>query len=79
MNEGGVWVDDKKHLENIAVSFYSKIFSSEEVGIAAFPTGLFPLVSGEVLQMLVKDVSISETKKALMQIGLWKDPEPDGF
>lgn len=79
LNEEGGWVDDKEQLKNIMVTLYSKLFSSERVGAVAYPTGRFSHVSGEILQTLAKDVSITETQKALMQMGSRKAPGPDGF
>lgn len=79
INDEGVWTEDREQLKNMEMDYYSKLFSSEATAVEGFPSGFFPSISDNIQNLLKMEVSPSETKRALMQMGSWKAPRPDGI
>lgn len=77
ISDEGIWVEDKDHLKNMSVNFYFKLFFTEAVVGADFITSHFPQINDELKDNLEKEVTMEETKRALMQMSSWKAPGPD--
>lgn len=77
-NDEDQWVEDREDLKHLAVEFYGQSFSANREVNADFIRGHF-LSLEEQCRNLEKDVPITETKKALNDIGSWKALGPDSF
>lgn len=79
MHETSNWVEDKERLKDLAMNFYSTLFSSEVMTRAEFITSHFPSASLDLQRSLITEYTNEDIKAALWQMGLWKAPGPDGF
>jgi hypothetical protein len=76
----GTVCEDPVELEQMAVDFYENLYASE--GVIGMEEVLSPVpckVTGEMNNMLSRDVTQGEVKKALFQMFPTKAPGPDGF
>lgn len=78
-NSKAQWVEDKEELKQMATKFYDRLFSSSPEVEGDLIRGHFFGLDEEQCLGLEKKVAISETKKALNEMGSWKAPGPDGY
>ncbi|KAG7576302.1 Ribonuclease H domain [Arabidopsis thaliana x Arabidopsis arenosa] len=75
------WVSDKGELENLALNYYRKLYSLEDVNMGGecLPqTGFTPLTRDEKVA-LDKPFGAAEVVEAVKKMGSFKAPGPDGF
>lgn len=78
-NEEGTLVENAKQLKDMALSFYKRLFTSDQLADGDFVTGYFLRMDANTLKELGKDVTMEETKRALSDMGSFKAPGSDGF
>lgn len=80
MNEDGDWVSDKEQLKDLAINYYSKLFSPEDNSWGGdYIGGLFPQLVDEQWRELAKSCESDEVWRALKSMGPLKAPGPDSF
>lgn len=79
LNAHGLWISDQIALEDMAMHFYSALFSSSGVAPRKFPRGHFPIIAAEKLSLLRATCSSDEVYKAVRDMSPHKAPGPDGF
>lgn len=77
--EDGSWIEDRQVLKNLAVSFFSNLFRSDQAAGGDFITGAFPKLDDGEWAAMEREVTIEETKKSLSRMGSYKAPGPDGY
>ncbi|XP_024178006.1 uncharacterized protein LOC112183925 [Rosa chinensis] len=79
-DSNGNWFIDSASMKNIAVDFFTKLFSSPIAEDTRFIIPwLFPEIDQDVLNNICKPVSLLEVKDSLFAIGGLKAPGFDGF
>lgn len=63
----------------MVVRYYRDLFSLDLEASGLFITGHFPDMEPGILEELTKEISIEETKRAIMNMGSYKAPRPGGF
>ncbi|KAG7537202.1 Reverse transcriptase domain [Arabidopsis suecica] len=79
--DDGVWIADAKELETLALDYYRRLYSMEDVDdiVDRLPTeGFTPLAAAD-LGFLQRDFTAAEVEGALRSMGSYKAPGPDGF
>lgn len=80
-NGEDVWISNAQELENMAVEYYRRLYSMEDVPAAVdgLPDTGFARLMGDELVRLSKPFSEAEVEKAVRSMGRYKAPGPDGF
>ncbi|XP_024195608.1 uncharacterized protein LOC112198716 [Rosa chinensis] len=79
-DSNGNWFTDSASMKNIAVDFFTNLFSSPIAEDTRFIIPwLFPEIDQDVLNNICKPVSLLEVKDSLFAIGGLKAPGFDGF
>lgn len=68
-NSEDQWVEDREEVKQMAFNFYKQLFSSNSKIDEEFIRGCFPNLDEEQRGCLEKEVTISETRKALFDMG----------
>lgn len=76
-----MWISDKKELESLAVEYYRRLYSLEDVELVVdkLPSDGFARLNMEELMDLSKPVTPLEVEVAVRKMGRFKAPGPDGF
>lgn len=74
----GIWVRDNKSLKNIAVGFYSQLFSADKSTGVHFISKGFPSFEANTCTSLERKFFVEETKEALKRMCI-QSPGPDGY
>lgn len=79
--DDGSWVSDREELEQLAIEYYKRLYSMEDVDAVAprLPRDGFTQIKDEDLRALNKPFSRLEIATAVKQMGKYKAPGPDGF
>lgn len=72
-------MEEKQELMTLALNFYADLFRSDPTTGGEFIKGRFPQISEEAHLSLEAELSIDETRRALMEIGSLKALGPDGY
>lgn len=72
-------MEDKDELKNMAIKFYSDLFTSDPSAGGDCLKGCFPPVLEVAWMGLVVDFSIADTSRALKGLCSLKAPWPDGY
>lgn len=75
----GAWITDQQRLKDMALSYYSSLFTSDAIGSVNFINGKFPPLSQVQLLQLAAPCTDEEVHQALKQMSPFKAPGPDGF
>ncbi|XP_021803305.1 uncharacterized protein LOC110747435, partial [Prunus avium] len=79
-NDSGEWVENSNGLKELAVNYFLDLFSLPQRDYNSSPIpNLFPQIMATDLTSLIANVSISEVKNSLFNIGGLKTPGVDGF
>nr|KYP52894.1 LINE-1 reverse transcriptase isogeny [Cajanus cajan] len=78
-NDGGIWIENKKDLEELVTNFYKNLFEDPGVFTPFCLSGTFPELSSEDKKSLVDTFSDIEIMEAIQRMGGLKAPGPDGF
>lgn len=75
------WVSDSQELEKLAVEYYQRLYSLQDVPLAveSLPQGGFVQLAREDLLALNKPFTATEVEVAVRSMGSYKTPGPDGF
>ena len=79
--DDGRWVTDAKELELLAVNYYKKLYSLEDVAVGTerLPAHGFAQLPKAELSKLNKPFTEREVEGALRSMGKYKAPGPDGY
>lgn len=80
-NDEGSWVTNAQDLEKIAVEYYKRLYSLEDVDLVVEtlpPRGFMNLSREDDIEMS-KPFSALEVERAVRSMGSFKAPGPDGF
>ncbi|XP_010474601.1 PREDICTED: uncharacterized protein LOC104754160 [Camelina sativa] len=78
-DEGKQWSADKD-LGRVAEQFFRKLYTSEDVGYKLqMMSEIIPLISREMNEYLLTEVTVEEVKRAVFDINPNKCPGPDGM
>lgn len=79
--DDGSWVSDREELEQLAIEYYKRLYSMEDVDAVAprLPRDGFTPIKDEDSRALNKPFSRLEIATAVKQMGKYKAPGPDGF
>src|SRR3954470_13802368 len=69
----------RTELKYMAVDFYTNLFRSDKCSPPTFISGHFPSIEWQQQGIWDAEFRVEETKKALMEMGSWKAPGPDGY
>lgn len=77
----GCWVSDVKDLEKLAVEFFTRLYSLNDVPsiVDALPDHGFVQISQADMGHLNRDFSATEIERSIRSMGSFKAPGPDGF
>lgn len=79
-NEAGVWCSEENAMEDIVVNDFSGLFTSSNPLTIDEVTSVVPrLISDEMNQSLIQEITIEEVWQSLKQMHPSKAPGPDGF
>lgn len=80
-NDENVWVSDSRQLEQLAVDYYTRLYSMEDVDHVApkLPQVGFMKLSRAEISELCKPVSVMEVETSMKSMGKFKASGPDGF
>lgn len=80
-NEEGRWISDTQELEGLAVQYYTRLYSLDDVDSVSerFPWGRFARLTGEDQRELNRHFTALEVESAVRSICAFKAPGPDGF
>lgn len=78
-NNEAIWTERKEELKNMTVELYSSMFTTDSEVEGEFIKRCFPTIEEEVQQELEAEYSITETWRALKEMGSWKAPVADGY
>ncbi|CAA7012923.1 unnamed protein product [Microthlaspi erraticum] len=80
-NDEGNWVTEGPELESLAIEYYKRLYSLDDVELVVnkLPLEGFPRLSGEERMSLDKPFLPSEVEEAIKRMGRFKAPGPDGF
>ncbi|XP_021828885.1 uncharacterized protein LOC110769256, partial [Prunus avium] len=79
-NDAGLWVEESDGIKNLAMQYFSELFSPAPVATNSFTIpNMFPSIDPGALESLVADVDMEEVKVNLFSIGGLKAPGVDGF
>lgn len=74
------WIYDDFLLQNHVIQFYSELYTSNSYANSVFNCiTSYPMIKDEDRMFLEQPVSLEETRKALLSMGNFKSPCPDGF
>lgn len=68
----GNWIEDAEILKNLAVGYFSNLFSIEDLSASVFLKGAFALLEDGMKEEMVKALMIEETKRALWRTSPYK-------
>ncbi|XP_050216415.1 uncharacterized protein LOC126667478 [Mercurialis annua] len=76
----GSWCDDDVYLQNMAVSFFTELYTEDDIARPIYNTrGYFPALSDFMLNSLNMGITHGEIHQALFQMKPWKAPGIDGL
>lgn len=80
-NDENKWVSDAKELEELAVSYFKRLYSMNDVeaGVQALPMRGFASLTSQEHTNLNRTFSAAEVETAVRAMGSFKAPGPDGF
>ncbi|CAA7059442.1 unnamed protein product [Microthlaspi erraticum] len=80
-NEDGVWLSTTMELESLAVEYFCRLYSLDDVEqeVAALPLEGFTQLTSDEIDSLRKPFTEEEIVMAVRQMGSYKAPGPDGF
>lgn len=80
-DEGGRWITEVDELEKVAVDYYTRLYSMEDVDVVVekLPQEGFVSLTRVVKEELSRTFSAAEVEKAVKSMGRFKAPGPDGF
>ncbi|KAG7556773.1 Reverse transcriptase domain [Arabidopsis suecica] len=80
-NEEGQWVSDKQQLEQLAINYYQRLYSMEDVDaiVEKLPINGFVRLTHEEETGLNKSFTAQEVEASIRSMGKYKAPGPDGF
>ncbi|KAG7547784.1 Ribonuclease H domain [Arabidopsis suecica] len=80
-NEEGQWVSDKQQLEQLAINYYQRLYSMEDVDavVEKLPINGFERLTHEEKTGLNKLFTAQEVEATIRSMGKYKAPGPDGF
>lgn len=80
-DDEGQWVSSHIELESLAVGYYKRLYSMEDVELVVheLPPEGFPALTREEVQLLNRTFTHSDVKKAIRSMGKYKAPGLDGF
>ncbi|CAA7049547.1 unnamed protein product [Microthlaspi erraticum] len=80
-DDAGAWISDTPELEKLAMSYYQRLYSLQDVDQVVVPLPAEGFV--ELTQLQLRDLNIpfseEDIVKAVRSMGSLKAPEPDGF
>lgn len=80
-NNDGVWISDPKELEDLAVAYYTRLYSMDDIDpdVEKLPhEGFAVLTEGEITR-LMRPFSGVEVEESIRSMGKLKAPGPDGY
>lgn len=80
-NNDGAWISDPTELENLAVGYYQRLYSMEDIDHemeVLSPAGFVDLSRAEVTE-LSKPFSSRDVEESVRSMGKLKAPGPDGY
>lgn len=79
--DDGRWVSDKQQLEALAVSYYKRLYSMEDLDqvVEQLPQDGFVCLSGTDMAEPSKPFTEVEVETSLRSMGKYKAPDPDGY
>ncbi|CAA7036501.1 unnamed protein product [Microthlaspi erraticum] len=80
-NEAGEWTTDEKEMESLAIAYFKRLYSMEDVEevVDKLPSDGFEQLTAGEKQHLEKDFVASEVESAIRGMGKFKAPGPDGY
>jgi len=80
-DDDGRWIQDSQELENLAVSYYRRLYSMDDIDLVVekLPSEGFSRLTREELGNLDKQFSAKEVEDSVRSMGKYKAPGPDGF
>ncbi|KAG7534372.1 Endonuclease/exonuclease/phosphatase superfamily [Arabidopsis thaliana x Arabidopsis arenosa] len=80
-NDDGRWVSDSQELESLAVNYYKRLYSLDDVDpvVDMLPADGFVQLSGMDLTGLNKPFTPAEVEESIRSMGKYKAPGPDGY
>lgn len=79
MDDHGQWILDQKLLKDMAIQFYSNLFSSSGYEHQRFQRGHFPTLPEDKVLLLNSSCSADEVSKSIRDMHPHKASGPDGF
>ena len=80
-NNDNHWVSDAQELEELAVNYFRKLYSLEDVDtdVRGLSERRFVSLTSHDYELLNKTFSVEEVERAVRDMGSFKAPGPDGF
>lgn len=80
-NDENSWISNKQELETLAVDYYRKLYSTDDIplDVEALPREGFVNLSHDELRSLNKTFTGAEVEVAVKSMGKYKAPGSDGF
>jgi len=80
-NNEDIWVTETRELEQMAIEYYRRLYSLDDVDavVEKLPQAGYVSLTREDCFHLDKPFSEVEVEKAIRNMGKYKSPGPDGF
>ncbi|KAL8161319.1 hypothetical protein V2J09_012808 [Rumex salicifolius] len=80
-HEDGSWETERSQLEGMALQFFERLYSMEDVPseVAGLPQSGFVPISCSDVETLMKPFTAMEVEGVVRSMGSFKAPGPDGF